>query len=224
MKKTFRFAMLSGLLLLLTVVFAAKSISIPPADQQYYEIKIYHVYGPQEARVDAYLKDVYLPALHRAGIASVGVFKPLETDLQAGKNIYVFIPYKTLEQYASVPDLLAKDLTYQNAGKPFLAAPHNDAPYSRHESILLKAFKNYPIPFFPEYKNDASERVYELRSYESATEDLALRKIHMFNEGGEIDIFTRLGFNAVFYGEVLVGSAKPNLMYMTTFTDMKSRD
>ena len=46
----------------------------------------------------------------------------------------------------------------------------------------------------------------------------------MFNEGGEIDIFTGLKFNAVFYGEVLSGSARPNLIYMTTFTDMKSRE
>ena len=27
-----------------------------------------------------------------------------------------------------------------------------------------------------------------------------------------------------FYAEVLVGSHKPNLMYMTTFSDMKSHD
>ncbi len=38
----------------------------------------------------------------------------------------------------------------------------------------------------------------------------------MFNEG-EIDIFDHLGFNAVFYGEVLAGSRMPNLMYMTSF-------
>jgi hypothetical protein len=35
--------------------------------------------------------------------------------------------------------------------------------------------------------------------------------------GGEVPLFVRLGFNAVFYGEVIVGSHMPNLMYMTTF-------
>ncbi len=46
----------------------------------------------------------------------------------------------------------------------------------------------------------------------------------MFNEGGEITLFDELGFNAVFYGEVLSGSQMPNLMYMTTFANQESRD
>ena len=36
----------------------------------------------------------------------------------------------------------------------------------------------------------------------------------MFNEGGEIRLFARLNFNAVFYGDVLAGDRMPNLMYM----------
>ena len=46
----------------------------------------------------------------------------------------------------------------------------------------------------------------------------------MFNKGNEIALFNRLGFNAVFYGEVLVGSKMPNLMYMTSFENRASRD
>ena len=46
----------------------------------------------------------------------------------------------------------------------------------------------------------------------------------MFNEGGEIDIFDKLNFNAVFYGEVLSGSTMPNLVYMTSFPDRATRD
>ncbi len=45
----------------------------------------------------------------------------------------------------------------------------------------------------------------------------------MFNEGGEIAIFEKIGANAVFYGQVLFGSLKPRLMYMTTYSDMKSQ-
>jgi hypothetical protein len=51
-----------------------------------------------------------------------------------------------------------------------------------------------------------------------------VKKIEMFNQGGEIDIFKKLEFNPVFWGEVLLGSHMPNLMYMTTFSDMKSHD
>lgn len=46
----------------------------------------------------------------------------------------------------------------------------------------------------------------------------------MFNAGGEVKLFDRLGFNAVFYAEVVSGSKMPNLMYMTTFADMTTRD
>lgn len=46
----------------------------------------------------------------------------------------------------------------------------------------------------------------------------------MFNEGGEIPLFKRLQFNAVFYGEVIAGSRMPNLMYITSFENMADRD
>lgn len=46
----------------------------------------------------------------------------------------------------------------------------------------------------------------------------------MFNEGGEIRLFKKLDFNAVFYAEVISGSTMPNLMYLTTFADMPTHD
>ena len=46
----------------------------------------------------------------------------------------------------------------------------------------------------------------------------------MFNEGGEIKIFENVGSNAVFYAQVLLGSQRPRLIYMTTYADMKSHD
>ena len=51
----------------------------------------------------------------------------------------------------------------------------------------------------------------------------ALLKVEMFNEGGEIAIFEKVGSNAVFYGQVLFGSLKPRLMYMTTYENMESQ-
>lgn len=45
----------------------------------------------------------------------------------------------------------------------------------------------------------------------------------MFNSG-EVDLFERLGFNAVFYGQVIAGCRMPNLMYMTSFDNKASRD
>ena len=215
---------------LLVVMFffslSFSSFGAVPAKQQYYEIRVYHITDKiQESRVDAYLKDAYLPALHRAGIPVVGVFKPIETDTAFyGKLIYVFIPIRTVDEYSQLPGILGKDKVYTEAGKSFLDAVYDNPPYIRYESILLKAFMNMPQPAFPKHFTSPSERIYELRSYESATEAKAAKKIEMFNQGGEIALFEKLKFNAVFYGEVLTGSSKPNLMYMITFSDMKSHD
>jgi hypothetical protein len=169
-------------------------------------------------------KDAFIPAMHRAGITKVGVFKPVEADTAFGKMIYVFIPYKTADQYFKIATVLENDQTYLTAGKDFLDAPYNDPPFVRFESVFLKAFSHMPEFRAPSYTTPVSERIYELRSYESATEAKALKKIKMFNEGGEIGIFEKIGANAVFYGQVLLGSQKPRLMYLTTYSDMKSHD
>lgn len=70
----------------------------------------------------------------------------------------------------------------------------------------------------PELTSPRSERVYELRSYEGATEKLYNLKVEMFNEG-ESALFQELGFNPVFFGEVLSSAHMPHLMYMTTHAD-----
>ena len=212
-----------ALMIFMSVVIS--SFEAATAKQQYYEIKIYSIADKsQEARVDTYLKDSYLPALHRAGIPIVGVFKPVEADTSFGKLIYVFVPFKTIDQFMQLPELLEKDKVYTDAGKSFIDAAYNDPPYKRYESILLKAFIMMPEFVAPKYSTPAAERIYELRSYESATEAKAVKKIEMFNQGGEIELFSSLKFNAAFYSEVLVGSHKPNLMYMTTFENMASHD
>ncbi|MCX6328580.1 MAG: NIPSNAP family protein [Bacteroidia bacterium] len=197
----------------------------PPAKQMYYEVKIYRLKDPAKAQVfDKYLKDAFIPAMHRAGIATIGVFKPVEADTAYGKMIYVFIPYKTADQYFKIVSVLENDPVYQQAGKEFLDAPYDDPPFTRYESVFLKAFALMPQFRVPSYSTPKSERIYELRSYESATEMKAAKKIQMFNDGGEMAIFEKVGSNAVFYGQVLLGSQKPRLMYMTTYADMKSHD
>jgi hypothetical protein len=217
------YRILPALFLLLFVSINAIVTGQPK--QQYYEIKIYRIADKtQESTVDAYLKDAYLPAIHRAGIPVAGVFKPVEADTAFGKLIYVFVPFKSLDQYMQLADNLDKDKVYTQAGKAFLDAPFDKPSFVRYESIFLKAFSKMPVFRVPKYTTAPAERIYELRSYESATEAKAAKKIEMFNEGGEIQLFETVGSNAVFYGQVLLGSNKPRLIYMTTYADMKSHD
>ena len=193
--------------------------------KEYYEIRMYRIsQKTQEDRVDVYLKDVCIPALHRAGIGKIGVFKPIETDTAFGKLIYVFVPYKSVDQFITLAEVLGKDNVYTEAAKSFLDAPYNDPPFNRYETVLLRAYVNMPQFVAPKFTTPPSERIYEMRSYESATEAKAVKKREMFNQGGEIALFKSLNFDAVFYAEVLAGSHMPNLMYMITFPDMKSHD
>jgi hypothetical protein len=92
------------------------------------------------------------------------------------------------------------------------------------ETILLQAFPLAPVMQTPGLKAEKKDRVYELRSYESATEKIFQNKVQMFNQGDEIGLFKRLHFNAVFYSEVIAGSKMPNLMYMTSFENMTDRE
>lgn len=194
------------------------------AERDLYEFKIYHFDNPeQEKSIDQFLEKAYIPALHRAGIKHVGVFKPVEDDSTHGKMIYVFIPYASADQFMKVPMMLEKDTQYNADGRGYLDAPHDNPPYSRIETILVKAFEGMPKYRPNKLKTSPSEKIYELRSYEGATENIFKNKMQMFNKG-EIDIFANLGFNALFYGEVIAGSKMPNLMYMTTFENKASRD
>lgn len=194
--------------------------------REFFEIRIY-TFGTaeQEKQLDEFLKGAYLPALHRAGITRVGVFKPVETDTAYfGKRIYVITPFASLDQFTSLADVLQKDKAYLDAGKAYIDAPYTNPPYSRMESIILQAFTHMPKLEAPKFTTPATERIYELRSYEGHTEKIYRNKVKMFNEGGEVALFKRLNFNAVFYGDVLAGSTMPNLMYMTSFENLASRE
>lgn len=193
-------------------------------DQEfYYQLKIYHLNSTaEEERMDRFLEVAYLPALRKTGIEHIGVFKPIAKD-GSEQLIYVFIPSPNFELLLKLDQILYDDNEYLKKGAEYINAPHDDPPYARIESIFLKAFKGMPAPALPKLSSPKRERVYELRSYESATEKIAQNKIDMFNEG-EIDIFTKLNFNAVFYGKVISGSRMPNLMYLTTFNNQADRD
>lgn len=194
-------------------------------DLEYYQIKIYTFDNEQQQKVaDDYLKNAYLPALHKIGINSIGVFKTRPELSDGPDKTFVLIPLKSLSQLETISKKLAQNDSYLKAGKPYLDAAYDHPPYSRIESILLRAFENMPEMKPSTVSSPRKNRIYELRSYEAATEALHENKVDMFNKGGEIKIFEDLGFNAVFYGQVISGCHMPNLMYMTTFTDQESRD
>ena len=194
-------------------------------EREFYQLTVYHFKdASQEKVLDNYLQNALLPALHKINIKNIGVFKNRSNDTLADKTLYVLIPVKALEDIMKISSKLNTDKDYQAAGAEYLNAVYTSAPYSRMETILLHAFSLAPALQLPKLSSARKDRIYELRSYESATEKIFTNKVRMFNEGDEIGLFKRLNFNASFYAEVIAGSKMPNLMYMTCHESKTVRD
>ncbi len=190
-----------------------------------YALTVYHFdTKAQEQVIDNYLRDALLPALHRLKVSNIGVFKAISNDTTSDKQLYVIMSLPSVEAVTTLQGKLADDKTFPAAGEAYINAPYNAPAFKRKETILLQAFPLAPQMELPRLNGDRSNRIYELRSYESASEMIFRNKVKMFNEGGEIALFKRLNFNAIFYSEVIAGDKMPNLMYMTSFENMADRD
>ena len=214
---------------ILIVVFSAVILqswkSPAKKEREFYQLTVYHFKdASQEKIIDNYLQKALLPALHKINIKNIGVFKNRSNDTIADKTMYVLMPIKSLEEIMKIQSKLNVDKDHQAAGTEYLNAIYTSAPYSRMETIMLHAFSMAPQLQLPNLSGARKDRIYELRSYESATEKFFKNKVHMFNEGDEIGLFRRLNFNANFYGEVIAGAKMPNLMYMTCHENKAARD
>ena len=213
------------LLLLLTLFPATIMLAQQTGKKSIYQLTVYHFKTTeQESRIDDYLQNALLPALHRGGHKTVGVFKPLANDTAADKMVYVYLTHPSINHALEFKKNLQKDREYPAKAAAFETAAFNNPPFTRMENILMEAFRFARQPATPKLSGNKADRVYELRSYESATEKLYQSKVHMFNEGGEIALFERLGFNAIFYGEVIAGGRMPNFFYMTSFNSLEDRN
>jgi len=187
--------------------------------QQWYEFRTYHFADDiQRQLTSAYLEQALIPALNRAGCTTIGVF--FESQPEGIPHSYLLIPFDSIDAFTTINDKLARDSAYAKAGQSYLDAPATAPAYQRIESSLFKAFAHMPTIEVPEKKT----RIFELRRYESPTESAGQKKIEMFNDAGEIDIFKKVGARPVFFGEALIGPNRPNLTYMLCFDDMAGHD
>ncbi len=196
----------------------------PPAPpvREYYELRRYHLRrGPNQKRFEDYAREAAIPALNRLGIGPVGVFHVLVGADSPG--VYVLIPYRSLEDFATLGTRLAADAEYQRAGAEFINCPATDPVYGRVESSLLVAFEGMPRLEVPALTREKRPRLFELRTYESHSRKANRKKVEMFNVG-EIALFRRTGLTPVFFGETLVGERLPNLTYLLVFESLAARD
>jgi hypothetical protein len=193
--------------------------------QEYYLISIYHCTDKQQIeQIEQYAAQQLIPFLHQQRCKTIGVFVPINNDTIADKKVFIWIPLENIVLLNSIEAAIAAINPFTENQFAHLDSFQNKAPYQRIETMLCSAFKLAPHyvanTSFPKSINT----IYEFRSYESATENLHLKKIHMFNEGGEIALFNRLNFNALFYSKCIVGAHTPNLVYLTRFENMEARN
>jgi hypothetical protein len=203
---------------------AAPLIGAEPAasGREFYELRFYRLRrGPMQKRFDDFYREAALPAINRAGTSPVGVF-----SLSAGGDtpgMYVLLPHKSADSVMQLSERVHADAEFQKAGAEFINATPTDPSYVRIESSLLVAFAGIPRLEVPAGTASKKARLFELRTYESHSKKANKKKIEMFNNG-EIAIFRRTGLTPVFFGETLVGTKMPSLIYMLVFDDMAQRD
>ena len=190
--------------------------------RQYIELRRYHLLpGTKQSAFIAFVGDVAIPAMNRAGVARVGAFTVVYGE--NAPSLLLVLTHQTLDSVVSLRERLATDQVYARGGAAILDVPMSDPAFVRFESTLLRAIDAMPTSEPSAGAGTATPRIFELRTYESHSDRAALNKLQMFN-AGEVPIFRRTGLTPVFFGETLVGTRMPSLTYMLTFADMAARD
>ena len=219
----------------LTSSLAAAALSAAPAANSqsasadasgkarlYYELRRYQLSsGPQKKICDDFFQNALIPAANRLGVTPVGVF-----NLTIGPEtpvVYVLLPSPSLETLVNAEARLARDAEYMKTGAAFLNAPAVEPAFNRLESSLMIAFEKIPNITLPVATATSGPRVFELRTYESPSDQDHKRKVEMMQSGEEA-IFAKAGFSQVFYGDTLIGPRLPNLTYMLSYESVAVRD
>lgn len=190
---------------------------------EYYEIRSYLLgeRGDPKA-IDEYLETALIPALGRLGVGPIGVFTNSPADDTGSPRIVAVIPYKSADQIFTIKEQLKADEKYKSLAQSYLGRGPRDAPYQRIESELLISMDCMPELTVKKESLGNSDRVYELRIYESANERLGDLKVDMFNSG-EVPIFLDCGIQPVFIGQAVIGPFTPSLTYLTVYPNEAKR-
>jgi hypothetical protein len=178
--------------------------------------------GALASRFASYAKDALVPALGRAGLAPIGAWNVAVGPGQP--SIHILIPHPDATSVVTLDERLVADGEYRKAAASSLALPPADPPFLACDSSLHAAAATMPGVEKPSGPAAGPDRVFELRTYRSATEAASRRKIEMFEAGGELALFRRVGLQTVFFGRDLVGPGLPCLTYMVVFADADARE
>lgn len=185
--------------------------------RQFYQLRRYSLQtGPQVAMTEKYISEALIPALANKG-GPVGAFR---VDIGPETPMfYVLIPILAPAMAGALELELNQNEGYIKAAEPFWSSPASSPAFVRIDSTLLVAFEGWPRITPPE----KAKRIFQLRTYESASYRDHLVKVQMFHSG-EFEIFKNAGFQPVFFGDTLIGPRMPSLTYMLSFADSAELD
>ncbi len=201
--------------------------------RDYYELRAYRLKPDTSSAVlEKYLEKALIPALNDRGLDSIGVFTEVDVDKKAvtakpkiGTSaapvaIWVLITHPTLESFTQISAELNTEAKVQAAAPEYFQTVKSNPAYDRVDTWLLRAFAGMPKLAVPAFsKNKTPTRIFELRDYESHSEERALSKMAMFDDG-EIPLMQDLGMSPVFFGQALAGPNLPHLRYITCGPDL----
>jgi len=173
------------------------------ADPDFYLWRHYTLRGgTQPRRLAEYLQNAAVPALNRLGHKPIGVF-----EVVAGvpsPAVFLLIP-GSIASLGALDARLEQDETYVRAAAAYIDAPATDPAYLRQETAVLAAFPKVPHIEVPAATAAKGPRLFELRTYESASEKAHRAKVRMFEELGEVDIIRKVGLTPVFFAWKVAG-------------------
>jgi len=187
------------------------------SNREFYLLRRYQLRTGLDLKLtENYFAGALIPALGRMSLGPVAALK-----LDVGPETpayYLLIPGASIEILAELDLRLAQDGEFLAAAVPFWNATAGSPAFERMESWLLKAFEGWPRITPPASAAAKSNRIFQLRTYESPSDGEHVRKVEMFHSG-EFEIFKAAGFHPVFFGDTLIGSRMPSLTYMLSFAD-----
>jgi hypothetical protein len=204
--------------------------------QEFYELRCYHLKADirlkasaNPALLDSYLEDAFLPALHKLGVKNTGIFTELIVDKKKGTRapkadspVWVLMTHTSLDSYVKVSAELNADPKVQRAGGEYMKVPKSSPAFERIDSWLYRAFAGMPKLSVPAFsKKRVPTRVFEMRDYESHSEERAIVKMEMF-DNGEIEVMQEIGLDPVMFAQALSGPNLPHLRYITSGPDLES--
>jgi hypothetical protein len=173
-------------------------------------------------RFAAHVETALIPALNRAGVAPVGAWNVALGG--AGPTLHLLLPHASAESLTALEQRLEGDEAFCKAAGALRGLPSADPPFLRCDSSLHVTIASMPRIGKPAAAASGPGRIFELRTYRSHSEAASRKKVGMFEAGGELSIFKRLGLATVFFSRDLAGEGLPSLSYLLVFADAAARE